>query len=205
MSFFTLPEPAPEPEPVEDPTAPWIVARSDHAAVVISRLRAYPVGVEMAVVGCLRGSEAVRAHGAHRHLGRGWPSFGTGPLPDEHLRIGVAWPDGGRATNIDGPGPVLADRTEPTHGLDGGAVSSSGSVTSFEFWLWPVPTSGHLEVVVEWPAFGVLETRSVLDGDLLRAAAGRARPVWEGDPRPPRMSRQARWRHHQERHGASGD
>lgn len=42
-----------------------------------------------------------------------------------------------------------------------------------------------MEVVIEWPAEGIGETRTTLDGDSIAAAAARCRPLWPDDARLP--------------------
>lgn len=95
-----------------------VVARSDEAAVVVSRIGAYPDGFELTVNSYRRRSvKWTRQHRVHHPMMR--PDMGEPgePLPDELLRFGLAWPDGGRATNLDGWGRSWPDATEPAHGL----------------------------------------------------------------------------------------
>jgi hypothetical protein len=40
------------------------------------------------------------------------------------------------------------------------------------------PPTGPLEFVCEWPAFGVAETRAVIDAQLVLDAAGRSTRLW---------------------------
>lgn len=75
------------------------------------------------------------------------------------------------------------------HGMGSGGGSSSDGEAEQEFWIWPVPESGDIELVCEWPAYGIGESRLTVSGDELRAAAARARVVWPedlaGDPHGP--------------------
>lgn len=41
-------------------------------------------------------------------------------------------------------------------------------------WLWPAPPAAEFELVVEWPAYGVPETRTRVDGAQLADAASHA-------------------------------
>ncbi|MDQ1121658.1 hypothetical protein [Microbacterium trichothecenolyticum] len=45
-------------------------------------------------------------------------------------------------------------------------------------WLRPLPPEGPLELVVQRPAFGIGESRMILDGRRLRALAASARTLW---------------------------
>lgn len=100
-------------------------------------------------------------------------------LPDREP-FGLTWPDGGRATNLDGSGR-WPDATEPAHGLESQSGGGSDREYSQEYWAWPLPGSGPLGLVVEWPAFGIGETTASIDCSLLIAAAERAQPVWPED------------------------
>jgi hypothetical protein len=127
------------------------------------------------------------------------------PIPGELLRFGLTWPDGGRATNLDDWGRSWPDATEPAHGLESHSGGGSDREYSQEYWAWPLPGSGPLGLVVEWPAFGIDETTASVDGDLLLAAAARARPVWPDDiSRASHLSRGAVMRAARERQGDAG-
>jgi hypothetical protein len=55
-------------------------------------------------------------------------------------------------------------------------TTSGGSTSPFHahrrFSVWPVPASGDIVFVCEWPAYGIAESRLTVDGDDLRAATG---------------------------------
>ena len=201
MGFFDLPERDPEEEDLEledeqdelegSRPAAWIggvvpvellVARSEEAAVTAGRILAYPDGFELTVNSYLHRSVTGRRR-RNRHHPFMWQHMAEPgePLPEDLLRIGLAWPDGGRATNVDAWGRSWPDATEPAHGLDEHGGGGSDWSYSHEFWAWPVPEAGPLRVVVEWPAFGIAETSTEIDGRLIADAAARARPVWPED------------------------
>ena len=187
------PDDDPDIEAFEDPTSPWIggvvaaelvLARSEQAAVVLTSIVTYPDSFAFTVQSYLHRS--VKPKNTHRGLaGWGWRDVDddTADLPDGLLRLGLVWPDGGQATNIDTwrrgwPSP---DETAPSHGLEEHGGSGSDREYRTEFHAWPVPEVGDLTFIVEWPRYGIPETRAILEGTLLRDAASRARPVWEGD------------------------
>ncbi len=159
-----------------------VVARSDEAAVVLSRISAFPDGFEFTVNSYLRRSvkRNRRGHPHHPMMWHGMVDPGK-PVPDEILRFGVAWPDGGRATNLGGWGRNERDATEPAHGLETHSGGGSDREYSQQYWAWPLPTSGPLRFVVAWPAFGIEETTASVDGEILVEAASRAQPVWPED------------------------
>ena len=199
MGFFDLPEHDPEDddlEPDEDEEfddgrpGPWVggvvpvellIAQSEEAAVTVSRIVAYPDGFELTVNSYLRRS--VRRARRRRHHPMMWHDYGEPgePIPEEFLRIGVAWPDGGRATNLEQWGRLWPDATEPAHGLEEHGGGGSTEEYSHEFWAWPLPDGGPLRIVVEWPAFGIPETAVAVDADLIAKGAARARSVWPED------------------------
>ncbi len=214
MGFFDLPERdleeedlAPEDEVDEFEglrPAPWIpgvvpvellVARSDEAAVVLGRILAFPDGFQLTVHSYLHRS-LKRRRRRHLHHPLMWHDAEPGePLAGEVLRFGLAWPDGGRATNIDAWGRKWPDATEPAHGLEERSGGGSDDEYSQEYWAWPLPDPGPLRVVAEWPAFGIAETTALLDGGLIAEAASRSRPVWPEDAaRASHVSREAMMR-----------
>ena len=200
MGFFDLPERDPEEDDVaavdENPfddlqPGPWVggvvplelvVARSDDAVVLIAGLSAFPDGLELTLKSYLR--KGVRRSRGHRF---DHPMMWHGlrdsnePVPEGFLRFGIAWPDGGRATNLDGLGPPWPDATVPTHGLEAHGGGGSDREWKQEYWLWPLPETGELSIVVEWPAFGIEETATKVDSALIIEAAVRARAVWPED------------------------
>ncbi len=52
------------------------------------------------------------------------------------------------------------------------------AVHRLRYWLWPLPPVGPLTLVVDFPARGLAESSVTVDGSALRAAAGRAVPLW---------------------------
>lgn len=202
MDFFKVfpPEPGPADEPA-DPLqdirpGPWVggvlpvevvVGLSNSAAVVAGRIIAYPDGFRIEVTTYLHRSVRI-PDGPPWHLGlmgHRVPGQGRG-VPDEMLRFGLAWPDGRQATNLDDwdrwPPP---EPEESGHGLEINGGGGSQNEFRADCWAWPVPGPGDLQVVVAWPAYGIAETRTTLDGAAIAEAAARARPVWPEDAGKP--------------------
>ena len=192
MPFFSLPavDETADTDRFEDlEPAPWVgvavpvealMARSASAAVIIKRVAVYRDGFELTVAGLLHPSVGPD-DGCVDRWGMGRPGK---PVPDEMLRVGLAWPDGGRATNLDEWGRMWSTDVEPeptAHGLETNGGSGSSFEMSHDYWAWPVPEAGPLQLVVEWPAYGIAETVATLDGSLFAAAAERAYPVWADD------------------------
>lgn len=204
MGFFEVPDADDgdlEPDPPFDipQTGAWtagvvplelVVARSDDAAVVASRIAAYPDGFELTLDSFLHRSAQARRRRRRRPVLLSPHELAPGgPVPDEFLKFGITWPDGGRATNLDWFGRLWSgadpDAPLPTHVLEVGGGGGSEFDFTQHYWCRPLPTEGTLTIVVEWPAFGIPETSATVDAAVLVEAAARARPVWEEDAHLP--------------------
>lgn len=117
---------------------------------------------------------------------RGPSDAGADGVPDEVLRLAFRYPDGATATTLDEPGGAAGPEEEPEGPLLLHRSSrGSGASWDYELWLWPLPEAGGepLEVLVEWPAEGIEESRAELDVEPLRAAAQRGVQLWTDDGR----------------------
>ena len=45
------------------------------------------------------------------------------------------------------------------------------------YWVWPLPPSGPVTFVCEWPAYDIAETRVTVEAALIIEAAERAVPL----------------------------
>ena len=182
MGFFDdLPADEPEPprrhHPWEPPEAEFagvvpagalLLGRTEQAATAITALTAFSNGFEIYLTTRFRpgpGDDGPRGRGAaHR-------SF----------RFGMQLPDGTKVIGGHGPrGPRALEREEEPAGpvlmqfMGGGGPHSQFG----RWWAWPLPPTGTLEFVCEWPAFGITETRTALDAQLILDAAGRSVQLW---------------------------
>lgn len=186
----------PAPEPPEPPRPAWLkpetalpgvvatellLARSSAAAIAVSGLLAYPTGFEFILNLVLR-----REDRRGRILGGpGWlhgpAPYGDEPLPDEFVRLGVAFADGRVASNL-GRRAFPAPDSEPTGPVllpDGGG--GGGRHYDMRYWVWPLPPPGPVAFVCEWPALGIPESRAEIDAGLILDAATRAVQLWPED------------------------
>ncbi len=190
MSDFFRPPPPREPEPA--PLQPeWIgppenelgvpvalrllLARTEAAAVALTRAAAFSTGLEFTLDVRLRGHDELTdpfgmqlRHGVQE----------LEEIPGEVLRFGFELADGRRVTNIDRFPTFEEPRDEPVLMQRGGG--GGGRSWSFGYWLWPLPPAGALTVVVEWPSQGVEVTRHELDTGALLAAAAASEQLWPG-------------------------
>jgi hypothetical protein len=64
--------------------------------------------------------------------------------------------------------------------LVGCAVSGAGNWRQ-RIWIWPLPPTGRLAFVCEWPAAGVPLTRHEIDAQLILDATARAQLLFNDD------------------------
>jgi len=100
-----------------------------------------------------------------------------GSVLKELVRFGVQFPDSAKVTNFDWALRWPGD-PEAAHGMESRGGSGSPGGADQEFWIWPIPATGDILLVCEWPAYDIAESRLTLSGDDLRAAARQARPIW---------------------------
>lgn len=203
MSFFPVEPVQPEVDPPESAQPPWwgppedglpallavseALAVTEHVAIALIGAFVHREGVELRIERRLRRLALSRREWndlAGRFVEHG--PFGEQDDPAERLRYGVVLGDGervldGRPFDMGGPG---ADPSVPpdghslmrTGGSGGGGERSYSS--SDGLWLWPLPPDGAIELVMQWRALGIGESRVVLDGTAIRALTQRAAPLW---------------------------
>jgi hypothetical protein len=154
-----------------------LLARTSTAAVRVQHLVAFPTGFEFEVVAQFRsaGRPWDPMHGIAGLRGRSGDEYGV--LSDEHLRIGIQFADGRKATNVGPPMWFVPEGSEGPmlHPGGGGATETMAHTT---YWAWPLPPPGPLAFVCEWPKFGIELTRQEIDGEVLVAAAAQAIELW---------------------------
>lgn len=157
-----------------------VLGRSDDVAVLLTGLRAHSTGLAIDVGVRLR-TEWRDPSGAEVFDLVSGGRYGIDVDADRLLLLGVEDSAGRTATTLHRPdwpgepdtgGPLLA----PTGGGGGGRTYDQG------YWLHPLPPPGDLLVVCRWAAYGVEETRTVLDGTAIAEAAGRVEELWPWQP-----------------------
>lgn len=181
--FDSLPPPGPR--CVGGSVAPWlfppdnvlgsfvpgrvVLIRSESLLVVVQGFVAYPTGVEFSVE--IRSNKRVPGGFAVPDRRRGRPAGAR-----DSLAVGVVTADGGRASSLSRPD--LEDEPVPpvvsTH-----RGSGDGKGWRQRCWMWPLPPSGPLRIVVAWPGAGLGETWGELDVAVLREAGLRAPVLWD--------------------------
>ena len=140
--------------------------RSEQAAVAITGISAYSNGFEFSVTRLIR---------------PGAPGFDAetpdGMLAHESFQISLQLSDGRKV--ISGRTHGDAEPTEPILRPRGGGGTSHYQLS--RWWAWPLPPSGHLEFICQWPAIGTGETRVGIDAQLILDAARRSVQLWPAD------------------------
>jgi hypothetical protein len=119
----------------------------------------------------------------------------------DRVLLGLEYPNGHRASTLQdmqmpGPGAVAGGQQLVLVQQGGGGGEQSVDQT---YWVSPLPPEGPVTFVLAWPAFGIPESRTVLDSAAIRAAADRSQLLWPPQPAieppeppsPPRPS--SRW------------
>jgi len=159
-----------------------LLGRTDDAAVGITRIEAFTTGFRFTL--------AVRLRQALPGLGPGGLSMLVGshgprveiPL-EERLLLGIEYSDGRRASTLRDQMPApgaMADRPRLVLAQHGGSAGEHS--VDHTYWVAPLPPEGPVTFVLAWPAFGMPESGTVLDGAAIRAAADRSQILWPPQP-----------------------
>lgn len=137
--------------------------RSEQAAIAITGISAYTNGFEISVTALLHPDT---------------PGFDAetpgGMLAHQPYQISLQLSDGRTVTSGRPPGdseptgPILQPR-------DGGGTSH---YQHSQWWAWPLPPSGPLQFICQWPTLGTGETRVRIDAQLILDAARQAVQLW---------------------------
>jgi hypothetical protein len=192
-SFF--PEPEPVPEPAAPLPQPWFqppadeypvrvlvrefLAQTEGTSMSVSHVDVYSTGLRLKIDWELR-------RGGENHdewqLASGMGLFfNRGGESDR--RFGLALANGTVVTTVDkhasyanfGTAPEGWSLMDHAGGGGGGDTRYSGSN---RLWLWPLPPPGPIELVAEWRARDIPQSRLVLDATPLLTAVDGVRSLW---------------------------
>lgn len=193
MSEFFEPPPRIEEEPERSPsdwegppttvvpaTVPVerVIAQNDAAAVYLASISVYPRGFrfDVFVVLAAEDTELAPFHPEYEDL-----AHRTGQIPTEKLRIGFLFADGSKATNTGRYFGWHEDSGNPPDAplmISLGGGGNDPQTWHQSFWVWPLPASGNLEFLCEWPAADIPLTRAELDGTAIIEAASRCQEMF---------------------------
>lgn len=164
--------------------APVLLASNDDAAVGVTHVEAFSTGFRFTLAVRVRQVPDRLIGGGLFTLvdGHGRPGAAV-PLTDR-LLLGIEYADGRRASTLqDARRPGLGGAVDddelvlvPTGG--GGGEASVDQ----HYWVAPLPPDGPLALHLTWPAFGMAESRTELDGGAIRAAGARSHVLWPPQP-----------------------
>jgi hypothetical protein len=191
--FFEAPPPQPEAlvEEAEGPawfTSPRgvlpcsiplneIIARNDKVVIAVSGAVAYGSGFELSVVVFLGRDPSLRLSDPFNN--RPEDSHGGGDLAPEMLRFGLEYGDGRKSANTNARPQYddgEADPGHPTLVARGGR--GGGRQWQQDFWCWPLPPEGPLQLVCEWPSMEIPLTRREIEARLILDGAARAQEIF---------------------------
>lgn len=168
-----------------------VLGRSPSTVVLLSGVRAFPVGLGMKLGVRVRGR--IGRRDLHAQVFDGPYTDATDAAWQAgRLKWGFKLADGRRVTNVD-VNPLMEQPNqdhhrphdaddwawEPDHPvLSGGGGGGSPRSSDRDYWLWPLPPAGRLRVVCQWPARGIELSVHDLDGEPFLQAAARAEPIW---------------------------
>jgi hypothetical protein len=172
-----VPQHGPWSGPPDDVTgvdmSPWLQGcRSLNATISVEEVRAFPTGVGFV----LSVTATADDRPVEEFYGDGLKRSASGNRPpDSLLRFGVRLSDGTTATTLENPvgrssepsGPVLVMLNDPVYSV---AKDMNAMGMRARLWLWPLPPPGKLDLLVEWPLFGLDISTLAFDGTALRKA-----------------------------------
>ena len=146
----------------------FVIARSPAAVVAVRRITAYHNGFAFEISArLLPGHELTDSSYSFGLRAR---SRTQGGLPDELFRFGLEFADGSTVTSLD-----VAAVNEPKRPrrpiLAGGGGGGGDRRYDLRYWVWPLPPSGKLTFLTEWPAEGLPLTPHEIDSEPIRTAA----------------------------------
>ena len=161
-----------------------LLGRTGDAAVGITQIEAFSTGFRFTLAVRLRQPRPDLARGGLFMLigGHSRPGFEV-PLRDR-LLLGIEYANGDRASTlqdmrISRPDAVADEQRLVLAQQGGGGGDRSVDQT---YWVSPLPAEGPVTFVMAWPAFGMPESRTVLDGTAIRAAGGHSHLLWPPQP-----------------------
>jgi hypothetical protein len=165
-----------------------MLGRTDDVAVGITQIEAFSTGFQFTLAVRLRRARPELTHGGLFMLIGSHARPGIEIALEDRLLLGIEYPNGHRASTLQdvrmlgSSAPVPDDQQLVLVQQGGGGGDQSVDQT---YWVSPVPPDGPVTVVLAWPSFGIPESRTVLDGTAIRAAAERSQPLWPPQPAMP--------------------
>jgi hypothetical protein len=191
--FFEAPPPQPKTEPREPRMPVWfqaprgelpcavplgeMIARNDKAAIGVAGGLAYTTGFELKFYVFTPEPTPDLEPFDRRALEEGG-------LPSEFLRVGLEYADGSKLMNTTRrrwPDESKAGEDEARPTMTPQRGTGWYREWHHDFWCWPLPPSGALQLICEWPQMEIPLTRKEVDAQLILDAAARAEEIFPSD------------------------
>ncbi|HME04427.1 MAG TPA: hypothetical protein VKG38_15510, partial [Solirubrobacteraceae bacterium] len=140
-----------------------VLAKTDKAAVCLTRIGAYPTGFEIQLLTMVAEEDSdldPMLFGPHRMHHRGRQSR---EIPDGTLRFGVQFADGSKATNAGHHFPENNEDAPQGPVMNPGGGGGGGGSRRQDIWVWPLPPPGPLTFAAEWTDAGIPLTLREMD------------------------------------------
>ncbi|MDA8209609.1 MAG: hypothetical protein M0Z92_11495 [Actinomycetota bacterium] len=170
-----------------DPEKPWVgppdyvlpavaplamvLARTDRVVVALLGVHVYFDSFGFAI--SVRTEPGIEVDISHAFRARY-----AGGSDQEQLRIGVAFSDGSRVTDLDYPFRPSEVQEPPVRVLRPMGGGGQSYRVDQEFWSWPLPSPGSLDFFCQWESQGIPMTRCNTDAAPILEAARNARRLW---------------------------
>jgi hypothetical protein len=164
-----------------------VLARTAAVAVAVGEVQGFTTGVRFTLM--VRARAPLPGGMEHRlfELVSGRPRSDRRLPPQEQLLLGVEFADGRQASTLDvwrEPwGEDAAGGDDVVLSAQGGG--GGGLSVDQTYWVSPLPPAGTLTFVLAWGAFGIAETRAVVDAGQVLAASACSLVLWEPQFEPP--------------------
>ena len=161
-----------------------LLGRTEDAAVGITLIEAFSTGFRFTLAVRLRQAPPELARAGLFMLISSEVHPGIEIPLEDRLLLGIEYPDGRRASTLQRmpmPGPGAVVDGEQLVLVQQGGSGGEHSVDQ-TYWVAPLPDEGPVAFVLAWPGFGMPESRTVLDGAAIRAAAAHSHILWPPQP-----------------------
>jgi hypothetical protein len=161
-----------------------LLGRTGDAAVGITQVEAFSTGFRFNLAVRLRraGPEHVRG-GLYMLVSSHVRPDVQIPVEDR-LLLGLEYSDGRRASTLQDMHRFHRDAAPDDEQLVLAQQGGGGGDLSVDqgYWVSPLPPEGPVTIVLAWPAFGMPESRTVVDSAAIRAAGERSQLLWPPQP-----------------------
>lgn len=151
-----------------------LLVKTDQVAIIASSFVAYPLGFSFSLVTISRLNPSPVPLGMHPH-----PGARRGGIPGGEFHFGIGFSDGTAAFSMRYRPRSDGEPAPRTLRLNEGG--GGGRTYRQSFWCEPLPPSGLMSFVCEWPDLEIPETSVDIDATTIIEAASHTGPLWPED------------------------